>query len=72
MRRRQRAAEPDEERQIAQIRALAAERLGQRLRPYAPERFESVAFDDFQAPPGIAVPRTLVQRAFELARAWAQ
>lgn len=66
-----RASEPDEERQIAQIRALALEHIGQRMHPYQPERFDSAAFGDFRAPPSIAVPLALVQRALVLARDWA-
>lgn len=71
MRANARASEPDEERQIAQIRALAQQEIGQRMHVYEPERFDSAAFGDFRAPPSVAVPFALVQRALVLARDWA-
>lgn len=70
MRANARASEPDEEKQIAQIRALARSEIGLSMQPYQPETFESGAFSGFHAPPGIAVPRALVQRALILAREW--
>jgi hypothetical protein len=62
--------EPDENRQIAQIRELAQSLMKLRLSAYEPERFESSAFGKFTAPPSIPVPGALVQRALVLARDW--
>jgi hypothetical protein len=70
MRANARASEPDEETQIAQIRALARSQIGQAMQPYTPETFDSGAFSSFRAPPGIAVPLAHVQRALVLAREW--
>lgn len=63
--------EPDENKQIADIRRLASSLMHQQLSSYEPERFGSKAFGKFSAPPSIPVPGTLVQRALVLARDWA-
>uniref|UniRef100_UPI0018DFEDA2 hypothetical protein n=1 Tax=Neoroseomonas rubea TaxID=2748666 RepID=UPI0018DFEDA2 len=70
MRANARASEPDEEKQIAQIRGLARSEIGVAMQPYQPETFDSGAFSSFRAPPGISVPLAYVQRAMVLAREW--
>lgn len=65
-----RSLEPDENKQIAQIRGLAQSMMKLRLNAYEPERFNSSAFGKFTAPPSIPVPGALVQRALVLARDW--